>query len=164
MISNKLVDLYRNNVCFMEYDDTAIFDFNPQQVFDVVADIERYPEFLPGWRSAKLLDRENNTLVVEQELGFPLLNWRFESRATLEPPYQICIESSKGPFPDLEIRWGFTPVENDQTKVSLMIRSNSPPGPQHRFLHGMLSSASHSLLDYFRDRVSQVYVQSNHGD
>lgn len=163
MISDKLVNLNSGSVCFMEYDDTGVFDFSPQQVFDVVADIERYPEFLPGWRSVKLLDRENGNVTVEQEIGFPLLNWRFESRAILEPPYHISIKSTEGPFPNLEIRWGFAPVDKGQTKVSVIIHSNSAPGPQHRFLHAMLSSTSRSLLDYFRDRVSEVYSQSNEG-
>ena len=79
MATGKLIDILDHQVCFMEYSDSAILSFAPQQVFDVVADIEKYPEFLPGWISAAIVERQGNTVQVEQELGFAFLNWRFTS-------------------------------------------------------------------------------------
>jgi ribosome-associated toxin RatA of RatAB toxin-antitoxin module len=168
MISARLVNNYRDFICIMEYDDTTIFAFPPQQVFDVVADVERYPEFLPGWRKVKILSREDKHVTVEQEVGFAFLNWRFESRATLDPPYQIDIESSVDPFPDLHFRWSFVPVAGNKTKVSLIVKSSNSLSPQYRFLQGMFSNSSRSLLDRFKERVIKVNLsdsdsKSGHG-
>lgn len=145
----------------MEYDDTAIFAFPPQQVFDVVADVERYPEFLPGWREVTILSEGRNHMTVEQEVGFAFLNWRFESRATLDPPRQIDIESTVDPFPDLFIQWRFVAVEGNKTKVSLSVNSGDSLQPQYRLLHGMFNNSSHPLLDRFKERVMQVNLSAS---
>lgn len=145
----------------MEYDESAIFDFGPQQVYDVVADIERYPEFLPGWRAVTLLEREANRLTVEQEMGFAFANWRFKSVAILDPPSGLAITSREGPFEGLDIRWGFTPLAGGKTAVNLTIRADSAVGLQQRLLNAMVGNASRTLLEYFRGRVSEVYAPSD---
>ena len=62
MATGKLIDILDHQVCFMEFNDSAVFDYSPQQVFDVIADIEKYPEFLPGWISAKVLVNQQGKL------------------------------------------------------------------------------------------------------
>ena len=161
MVTGKLIDLFDHQVCFMEYNDTAVFDYSPQQVFDVIVDIEKYPEFLPGWISARVLDKQQNKLTVEQELGISLLNWRFTSEAIFEPPFHIHITSHKGPFLHLDIDWSFRPIEDTKTRVSLVVKSDSAPGPQHRFLHGIFSNSARSLLDSFEERLRKVYFSNN---
>ena len=161
MMTGKLIDILDHQVCFMEFNDTAVFDYSPQQVFDVVADIEKYPEFLPGWVSAKVLVNQQGKLTVEQELGVAFLTWHFTSEATLEPPFQLHITSVKGPFLHLDINWSFHPVENSRTRVSLVVKFDSEPGPQHRFLHGIFSNSARSLLNFFEERVHKVYSSKN---
>lgn len=160
MVTGKLIDILRQQECFMEYSDSDIFNYSPQQVFDVVADIEKYPVFLPGWINVDVISRQANTMEVEQELGFSFLNWRFTSRADFEPPFHIHINSTKGPFLSLDIDWTFAPFENNKTRVSIVAKSDSTPGPQHRFLHGIFSSSTQSLLDRFHARVQQIYSSS----
>ena len=157
MATGKLIDILNHQVCFMEYSDSAIFSYAPQQVFDVIADIEKYPEFLPGWISAGIVERQGNTVKVEQELGFAFLNWRFTSEAVFEPPYHMHITSLKGPFLHLDIDWALYPVDTNNTSVSLLVKSDSAPGPQHRFLHGIFSNSARTLLGYFEQRVAQTY-------
>ncbi|HHO68225.1 MAG TPA: hypothetical protein ENK12_04245, partial [Gammaproteobacteria bacterium] len=50
----------------MDGSETATLSFDCRQLFELVADIERYPDFLPGWRSARVLAREGGRLHVEQ--------------------------------------------------------------------------------------------------
>ncbi|WP_455219495.1 type II toxin-antitoxin system RatA family toxin, partial [Kaarinaea lacus] len=144
MVTGKLIDIFDHQVCFMEYNDTAVFDYSPQQVFDVIGDIEKYPEFLPGWVSARVLSKEEEKMTVEQELGVAFLNWRFTSEAVFEPPFHIHITSHKGPFLHIDIDWSFCPVENTRTRVSLVVKTDGDPGPQHRFLHGIISNSAPS--------------------
>ena len=103
MATGKLIDILDHQVCFMEYNDTAVFNYLPQQVFDVIADIEKYPEFLPGWVSAKVIVNQQGNLTVEQEVGVAFLTWHFTSEALFEPPYHINITSKNGPFLNLDI-------------------------------------------------------------
>jgi coenzyme Q-binding protein COQ10 len=72
--------------------------FSCEQLFDVAAAIERYPEFLPGWRSARILRRVGNTCYVQQELALGLLHVQFESQAVLLRPSRIEISSTDRRF------------------------------------------------------------------
>lgn len=88
-------------------------------VFDIVADVERYPLFLPGWQRARILERHDNVLTVEQTLGGWGLRWDFRTRAVLDRPDQIRIETHEHPFEHLSQLWRFEPVDEHHTLVSL---------------------------------------------
>lgn len=160
MMTGKFVDILYPQECFMEYSDSSTFNCSPQQVFDVVADIESYPEFLPGWIKVNVIKQEADYMEVEQELGFAFLSWHFTSKAIFEPPHHIHITSVKGSFLSLDIDWTFAPLNKDKTRVAIVAEMDSMPGPQHRFLYSVFSSSTRSLLDRFQERVQQVYSGS----
>ena len=60
--------------------------FTCEQVFDLAADIERYPEFLPWWVSAQIRRRDSNICYVEQVMGLGPIRLRFESKAVMYRP------------------------------------------------------------------------------
>jgi coenzyme Q-binding protein COQ10 len=68
--------------------------FTGAQIFDLAADIERYPEFLPWWISASISRREHDTCFVDQVVGRGPVRVRFASRAVLTRPERIDITSS----------------------------------------------------------------------
>jgi coenzyme Q-binding protein COQ10 len=84
-----------------------------EALFDIAADIVRYPEFVPGFVSARILDRragrDGETLWVEQKVGLAGLALRFVSVARLRRPRSIEIESEKAPFGRIGIEWRFEP-------------------------------------------------------
>ena len=84
---------------------SRLLPFSCVQVFDLVADIERYPEFLPGWISARILKREANVLCVQQVLGVGPVRIQFASRAVLHRPERIDITSSEPPFRHHHLTW-----------------------------------------------------------
>ncbi|MGD8559564.1 MAG: type II toxin-antitoxin system RatA family toxin [Gammaproteobacteria bacterium] len=159
---NQVIAFASVDARFMEYDDSAVFDYTPQQVFDVISDIERYPEFLPGWQRVKIMRRDGNTLQVEQQVGMAFISWRFESRATFDPPDDITIHSINGPFANLETRWSLAPAGDNKTRVSLRMHSDKVPGPAYRFLQSLMNHTQGSLLDRFKARVKAVYSSGSH--
>jgi coenzyme Q-binding protein COQ10 len=91
--------------------------YPPQLIFDLVADIESYPRFLPNVAAARISKRDGNTLWVEQIVGFKLLRLKFKTQAVLTPPSQIkviCPESSFGVFNE---QWDFTPGPSGSTHL-----------------------------------------------
>jgi len=80
-----------------------------EQMFDLAADIERYPEFLPHWPHASIRSREGDVLHVQQEIDLGVRRFQFESRAVLQRPAHLHIDSASGPFRRLSIDWRFTP-------------------------------------------------------
>jgi coenzyme Q-binding protein COQ10 len=86
----------------------------PRQMFDLVADVERYPEFLPFCSALTVRRRIQSddgveTVVADMSVGYKSIRERFTSRVTLDRPrLRIMVEYVDGPFSFLENRWTFT--------------------------------------------------------
>lgn len=98
-----------------------LLEFPREDVFAVIADVERYPEFLPGCRAARILEREGDDLLVEQELGIGSWRWRFRTRAHLDAPHSIRIRSREAPFAHLDQCWRFEQRPDGHCRVSLEV-------------------------------------------
>ncbi|PPQ40254.1 coenzyme Q-binding protein COQ10 [Rhodoblastus acidophilus] len=72
--------------------------YSPENLFALAADIESYPLFVPGCRSARILAREGDALQVENVFGFGPLRHPFKTRAELKPPRELAIVSQDGPW------------------------------------------------------------------
>jgi coenzyme Q-binding protein COQ10 len=77
---------------------SQMLPFSCENIFDLAADVERYPEFLPWWISARVLEQDAGHLRVEQELGLGPARLRFRSDATLERPRRIDVGSTDAMF------------------------------------------------------------------
>lgn len=120
------------------YTYAAAFPYSAEQLFDLVADIERYPEFLPFWTSARIRRREDNVLYVDQAIRLAILQWHFLSKAELQRPRRLRITSTHAPFRHLEIVWTFEEQEESECLVRLEasygIRSRGTKGLVERLM------------------------------
>ncbi len=87
--------------------ERRIVDYSPAQMYDLVADIERYPEFLPWCVSVVKKSEVGNVIESEMAIGFKALREKFTSRATLFPKERIQVEYLNGPFRYLNNHWVF---------------------------------------------------------
>jgi coenzyme Q-binding protein COQ10 len=78
-------------------------------MYDLVADVERYPEFLPWCLRVRLSHQNTNIIEAEVEVGFKALRERFTSRNTLTPKTRIDVKYLNGPFRYLNNHWIFHP-------------------------------------------------------
>ena len=79
--------------------------FSREQVFDIAADIERYPDFLRWWITAQIRKRESNICYVDQVLGLGPVRVQFSSTAVLHRPERIDVTSSDPPFRRFSLSW-----------------------------------------------------------
>ena len=87
--------------------ERRIVDYSPAQMYDLVADIERYPEFLLWCVSVVKKSEVGNIIESEMAIGFKALREKFTSRATLFPKERIQVEYLNGPFRYLNNHWVF---------------------------------------------------------
>ena len=85
--------------------------YSPEQMFDLVADVRRYPEFLPWCVGARVISREEGELIADLTIGFKMFRETFRSRVGLERPGHVHVEYLTGPFRYLNNHWRFAPVE-----------------------------------------------------
>lgn len=93
---------------------SALLPFPAHAVFDVVADVERYPEFLRWCRSARVLERRDDQLVAELELDARGMRERFTTRNRMIPYDRIELHLVSGPFRSFEGAWHFRRLGADQ--------------------------------------------------
>ena len=93
------------------HNETRVLPYTVQQVYDLVAHVERYPEFLPWCLACRIRKRESATaFIADLAVGFKMVREQFTSRVTLDPPHGITIEYLNGPFEHLRNTWKFSAV------------------------------------------------------
>ncbi|MBR0672712.1 type II toxin-antitoxin system RatA family toxin [Neoroseomonas soli] len=90
--------------------EKKILRYSPEQMFDLVADVRRYPEFLPWCVGARVLSRTDGELVADLTIGFKMFRETFRSRVTLERPHHVHVAYETGPFRYLNNHWRFNAV------------------------------------------------------
>jgi coenzyme Q-binding protein COQ10 len=91
------------------HSEQRVVPYRPDQLFDLVADVGRYPEFLPWCAGARVLSRTDTALVAELTIGFGPFRESFTSHVTLARPQTVHVRYENGPFRYLRNEWGFLP-------------------------------------------------------
>ena len=126
-------------------------------MFDLVVDIEHYPEFLPNWTDARILRREGAVLYVAQEIDLGIRCLAFESRAVLEPPQHLRISSAAGPFRQLEIDWRFAPLAQGGCEVSLVVGLDMRSALLEAASGRLMEMLTRDIFRRFRARAAELY-------
>ncbi len=127
--------------------------YPPEPLFDLVADIERYPEFVPGYRAVRILVRDGNRMSVEQIVRGGPFHRRLRSEALLERPGRITIHSPPGALPGFTIDWCFEPRGAGCT---VRCHATVSAGPLERLAAPWLDHFVRRTLAAFRTRAALV--------
>jgi coenzyme Q-binding protein COQ10 len=102
--------------------ETRLLPYTPEQVFDLVANVEAYPEFLPWCVACRIKKRETpNRFTADMAIGFKMVREKFTSRVTLERPDKITVEYLDGPFDHLINTWHFKPAVGPSGKPATQV-------------------------------------------
>ena len=98
---------------------SALVKFSAEQMFNLVEDIESYPQFLPWCSGSRILRRENDIVEGEIEISKAGFHKSFATRNRLDRAGKIYLSLLEGPFSSLEGVWNFLPLREDASKISL---------------------------------------------
>jgi len=139
------------------YSEIRAIPYAPEQVFDLVADVERYPEFLPWWRAARITGKARDGYETDQVIGFGMLRLPFHSTTVLERPRHISVTSSGAQVRRLTIDWSFEPAPHGgcRTRVvfDLELRSKLVEG----VLAAVFRDAVRRAVSTFEGRARVLY-------
>jgi coenzyme Q-binding protein COQ10 len=136
---------------------SRILPWSCQQLFDLAADVESYPDYLPGWLSARIIERSDKHLRVEQQLGLRLLRQPFISTAELESPRRITVQSDDGPFRYLRLEWYFEAAGAQQCRVSLTIDLQLNSSFLEPMVNNLFNLAAADIMSRFEMRAHALY-------
>ena len=137
-------------------EDTRTVPYTPAQMFDLVADVRRYPEFLPWCKALRIRSEEvdgegRGTLVADMVARFKGFEERFTSRVTLDKPnLRIDVAYVDGPFERLNNAWRFTPLGVGTSRVGFTI--------DFEFRSRMLRLLANSVFEKALMRLSEAFV------
>jgi coenzyme Q-binding protein COQ10 len=133
------------------------------KMFDLVADVERYPEFVPLCRDLNVTSRTVKeegveVLVADMTVAYKLVRETFTSRITLDnPKLQILVEYLSGPFSRLQNRWTFHPVDEHACDVEFFIEYEFRSRVLAALMGAMFDAAFRRFAAAFEKRADEIY-------
>jgi len=134
-------------------------------MFDLVADVERYPEFVPLCRALKVRQRISEPegveiVVADMTVAYKLLHESFTSRVTLDRPnLQILVEYLRGPFRNMENRWVFHPRGENSCEVEFFISYEFRSRTLGLLMGTVFDAAFRRFAGAFERRADVVYAR-----
>jgi coenzyme Q-binding protein COQ10 len=137
-----------------------------ENMFDLVADVEKYPQFVPLCRSLKIKSRaekENTTIIVaSMTVAYKLIQQTFTSRVTLDKPnLKILVEYLDGPFSRLQNRWTFAPTGENSCEVEFFIDYEFKSRTLAILMGAMFDTAFRKFAIAFEKRADEIYGREN---
>jgi coenzyme Q-binding protein COQ10 len=136
------------------------------QMFDLVADVERYPEFVPLCQSLRIRQRTpqadgTEIVVADMTVSFKLVKESFTSRVTLDrAKLQIRVEYLRGPFSNLENRWTFEPRGEGACDVTFYLAYEFKSRMLALLMGSMFDAAFRRFAAAFEKRADAIYGKS----
>lgn len=140
-----------------DIDRSALLPHSAQELFDLVADIESYPQFLNGCVDAQVLERCDNTVTARLALSRAGFSHSFVTRNIMVPGERIDLTLVDGPFDRFEGHWHFTGLAPDACKVMLSLRFRLRSGLMHAAAGRLFDKVALDLVDAVVKRAGVIY-------
>jgi coenzyme Q-binding protein COQ10 len=138
------------------YAERRYLPFTPRQLYDLVADVDRYHEFLPWCAGSRVRRRDGSVFYADLMVGFKMARERFTSKVTLNPG-RIDIEYIEGPFKYLNNHWIFHPAEDGGTQIDFFIDFQVRSRVLQPMITAVFNEAVRVMVTAFERRARQLY-------
>lgn len=136
---------------------SALVKFSAASMFDLVNDIESYPEFLPWCSSSRIINRSPDMIEAELTISKGGFNKSFATRNLLDHGGRIKIALLNGPFSYLEGVWNFMPLREDASKISLDLEFEMSGKLANLAFGAIFNQICNTMVGSFTQRARQVY-------
>ena len=137
---------------------SALVKFSAQQMFDLVNDIESYPNFLPWCSASRILKREDNWLEAELMIAKGGFKKSFSTRNIIDNGGKITVSLLDGPFSYLEGVWNFMPLREDASKITLDLEFEMSGKLASLAFGAVFNQICNTMVSSFTTRAKEVYA------
>ncbi len=141
------------------HSEIRVLPYTSQQLFDLVMDIENYPDFLPWCIGARINKKTKNNLEADVIIGYKMFRERFSSRVHFTPNSEVEVEYLKGPMRHLHNRWVFKDVKRGcevSGYVDFSLKTKLFESIVDQFFHRALVK----MINAFEARAEELYKAS----
>ncbi len=137
---------------------SALVTFTAAQMFALVNDVERYPEFLPWCVGARVEEISPTMRLAAVKVAKGVVRMQFTTRNTLRPDAEILMELAEGPFSRLTGRWSFEALGGRGSRVLFHVQFEFKSRMMSAAFSPMFQSVCDSIVDAFVERARGTYV------
>lgn len=136
--------------------ERKIVPYTPEQLFELVADVDKYPRFLPWCVASRVRSRAETQLVADLTIGFGPFRESFTSRVTLDRPSRVTVKYENGPFRYLNNQWDFAP-HGSGTEVAFFVDFEFRSRILQAAIGVVFNEAVRRMVNAFLKRARDVY-------
>ncbi|MBL4603714.1 MAG: type II toxin-antitoxin system RatA family toxin [Emcibacteraceae bacterium] len=136
--------------------EDRVFSYSAKQMYDLVANVGQYPEFLPWCIGARLYDVVENEFYADLIIGFKVFRERFTSHVVLGD-HKIDINYIKGPLSHLHNHWEFKDLEEGGSALHFEVDFEFKNKIFQRLVGGLFTEAVHRMVMSFEIRAKELY-------
>ncbi len=143
------------------HSETKHLPYSPAQLFDLVADVARYDEFLPWVVAVRVRSSSDAETIADLVVGFNAFKERFTSQVTKQPPHRITVDYIDGPLKYLKNEWRFEPASDGGTEVFFSVDFAFKSRLFESLAGAMFDRALRRMTGAFEQRAAVLYGSSN---
>lgn len=137
--------------------ETRKLPYSCEQMFDLVADVGRYAEFLPWVIATRVRSDSETEMVADMVVGFKSLREKFTSRVAKDRPREIDVHYVDGPLRDLDNTWVFTPTADGGCSVDFCVDFTFKNAVFEALAGQYFDRAFRRMVEAFEARANQLY-------
>jgi coenzyme Q-binding protein COQ10 len=143
--------------------EQKILPFKPDEIFELVGDVAKYPEFLPWCTGARIREKQKTstgeTMIADLMIGFKMVRERFTSRVTLDRPnLRIDVNYLQGPFKTLKNHWIFSATQNGHCQIDFHLEFEFSSVLLQKLIGVLFHEAVRRMVAAFEARAHQLYT------
>ena len=135
--------------------------YTPEQMFDLVAAVDKYPEFLPWCLASRITHREGDVFHADLVIGFKVFREKFSSRVTALKPDHIHVEYLSGPMKHLSNHWRFIRNNDDSCTIDFYVDFEFKNKVLQGFIEAFFNQAVKKMVNAFEKQAHNVYSSSS---
>ncbi len=140
-----------------EHRETRNLPYTPEQMFDLVADVARYPEFLPWVTAARIRSDDPAAMVADMVVGFKGLRERFTSKVEKHRPDRIHVDYVDGPLKFLRNEWHFAARDDGGCRIDFVVAFAFKNRVFEAIAGQVFGTALRRMIGAFEDRAKVLY-------
>lgn len=135
--------------------------WSAEQMFDLVADVARYAEFLPWVIATRVKSDSENEMVADMLVGFSAIREKFTSRVEKRRPDEIRVHYIDGPLRDLDNLWLFRAISPTRCEIEFDVKFAFRNALFEKLAGQYFDKAFRKMVAAFENRAEQLYGSSN---
>lgn len=141
-----------------KHSEERILPHRPEAIFNLVADVGSYPDFLPWCTATRILQQNEAGMIAEMAVGYKSIRERYKSNVELNrDAMMIDVTAVDGPFKHLRNQWHFEKCNIDQCKIHFHIEFEFSSWILQQIIGAFFEDAVAKMVSAFETRADQIY-------